>query len=416
MIFCRHVLVNSFKFGVLYQREGQETEEAIFGNQSHGPAMDKFLDMIGSRVALSGHSGYRGGLDTEFGQTGQHSVYTKHMDKEIMYHVATLLPYTATDPQQLERKRHIGNDIVGLVFQEGSTPFSPDMVTSHFLHAYIVVQAQPGDDEMYRVSVTARSDVPYFGPSLPSPPFFKRGPEFREWILNKLINAEMSSYKADKFKQLKQRTQEALLTNLVGDLLEKTEKFLGSLDIIKTPTAPEVPVSNSFFRAVKKVFGSRRKSQSSLLSQMNTPSQSSMNLYEENDSGCTSLSSRSTDPTGSVKLWNTGNDSFDTVEEEVLVTLSDSQMNEPNVCNQTLLDTSSTKVKDLTANKEEITTSNSQMNICTQFLDDTDVDTNLIAKDKLLKMQQEVASLKMDKLKLIRHNMDVQQETNKYDS
>merc|ERR1712106_281153 len=324
---------------------------------------------------------------------GQQSVYTKHMDKEIMYHVATLLPYTATDPQQLERKRHIGNDIVGLVFQEGSTPFSPDMVTSHFLHAYIVVQPQPGDEEMYRVAVMARSDVPNFGPSLPSPPVFKRGPEFREWILNKLINAEISSHKADKFKQLKQRTQEALLTNLVGDLLEKTEKFLGSLDIIKTPTAPEVPVSNSFFRAVKRVFASRRKSQSSLLSQTDTPTQSSMNLYEENDSGCTSLSSRSTDLSGSVKLWNNGNDSFDTVEEEVLVTLSDSQMKEPNVCNQTLLDTSRTKVKDLTANEEEITTSNSRMNICTQSLDDTshNMDTNLIAKDKLLNMQQEVA-------------------------
>merc|ERR1712106_458771 len=329
---------------------------------------------------------------------GQQSVYTKHMDKEIMYHVATLLPYTATDPQQLERKRHIGNDIVGLVFQEGSTPFSQDMVTSHFLHAYIVVQPQPGDDEMYRVAVTARSDVPNFGPSLPSPPVFKRGPEFREWILNKLINAEISSYKADKFKQLKQRTQEALLTNLVGDLLEKTEKFLGSLDIIKTPTAPEVPVSNSFFRAVKRVFASRRKSQSSLLSQINTPTQSSMNLYEENDSGCTSLSSRSTDLSGSVKLWNNGNDSFDTVEEEVLVTLSDSQMKEPNVCNQTLLDTSRTKVKDLTANEEEITIS---------------LDNTVIAYDKLIKLQQELASLKMDKLELIRHNMDVQQEANK---
>merc|ERR1711892_948554 len=228
--FDEHVLVNSFKFGVLYQREGQETEEAIFGNQSHGPAMDKFLDMISSRVALSGHKGYKGGLDTEFGQTGQQSVYTKHMDKEIMYHIATLLPYTATDPQQLERKHHIGNDIVSLVFQEGSTPFSPDMVTSHFLHAYIVVQPQPGDDEMYRVAVTARSDVPYFGPSLPSPPVFKRGPEFKEWILNKLISAETACYKAEKFSKLKQRTQTTLLNNLVEDLSSKTQHFIDCSD------------------------------------------------------------------------------------------------------------------------------------------------------------------------------------------
>ena len=53
-----------------------------------------------------------------------------------------------------QRKRHIGNDIVSVVFQEGPTPFSPDMVTSHFLHAYIVVQ--PVDTDKYKVSVTAR--------------------------------------------------------------------------------------------------------------------------------------------------------------------------------------------------------------------------------------------------------------------
>ena len=40
-----------------------------------------------------------------------------------MYHVATLLPFSDTDAQQLQRKRHIGNDIVSIVFQEANTPF-----------------------------------------------------------------------------------------------------------------------------------------------------------------------------------------------------------------------------------------------------------------------------------------------------
>ena len=68
--------------------------------------MDRFLDMIGQRVTLAEHSGYRGGLDTQFGQTGQHSVYTEHLGKEIMYHVATLLPFSETDSQQLQRIGH----------------------------------------------------------------------------------------------------------------------------------------------------------------------------------------------------------------------------------------------------------------------------------------------------------------------
>ena len=34
-----------------------------------------------------------------------------------MFHVTTLLPFTDTDRQQLQRKRHVGNDIVAVVFQ-----------------------------------------------------------------------------------------------------------------------------------------------------------------------------------------------------------------------------------------------------------------------------------------------------------
>jgi len=259
--YDEHVLVNNFKFGVIYQKVHQTSEEALFGNRTHSPSMDKFLDMIGRRVLLAEHSGYRGGLDTQFGQTGQHSVYTEHMGKEVMYHVATLLPFSETDTQQLQRKRHIGNDIVSLVFQEGSTPFSPDMVTSHFLHAYIVVQPEPGDTDKYRVSVTARSDVPYFGPSLPSPPVFRRGPEFKEWILNKLISAETACYKAEKFSKLEQRTRSSLLSNLVEELTSKTQDFLGNPQPEVQNNSKNESQSGGIFKNVKKALASRTKSQ-----------------------------------------------------------------------------------------------------------------------------------------------------------
>lgn len=51
---------------------------------------------------------YRGGLDTQFGQTGDEAVYQVFKDREIIFHVSSLLPYTDNDPQQLQRKRHIG--------------------------------------------------------------------------------------------------------------------------------------------------------------------------------------------------------------------------------------------------------------------------------------------------------------------
>ena len=89
---------------------------------------------------LSSFYSYRGGLDIQHGQTGDDSVYEVFKEKEVMFHVSTMLPYTENDSQQLQRKRHIGNDIVAVIFQEGNTPFAPDMIASNFLHAYIVVQ------------------------------------------------------------------------------------------------------------------------------------------------------------------------------------------------------------------------------------------------------------------------------------
>lgn len=42
--------MNNFKFGVIYQRVGQTTEEALFGNRVHSPAMERFMDSIGNNI------------------------------------------------------------------------------------------------------------------------------------------------------------------------------------------------------------------------------------------------------------------------------------------------------------------------------------------------------------------------------
>lgn len=74
--------------------------------------------------------------------TGLYSVYSQYQGCEIMFHVSTLLPFTPNNRQQLLRKRHIGNDIVTIVFQEpGAQPFTPKNIRSQFQHVFIVVRA-----------------------------------------------------------------------------------------------------------------------------------------------------------------------------------------------------------------------------------------------------------------------------------
>ncbi|XP_040450889.1 rap1 GTPase-activating protein 1-like isoform X6 [Falco naumanni] len=202
--FDEHVISNNFKFGVIYQKPGQTTEEEVFSNTEESLGFLEFLDFLGDRIQLQDFRGFRGGLDVTRGQTGTESVYTNFRGKEIMFHVSTKLPFTEGDSQQLQRKRHIGNDIVAIIFQDESTTFVPDMIASNFLHAYVVVQLTHGTagNTLYKVSVTARDDVPFFGPPLPNPAIFRKSAEFREFLLVKLINAEYSCYRAEKFAKL----------------------------------------------------------------------------------------------------------------------------------------------------------------------------------------------------------------------
>ncbi|XP_053725387.1 rap1 GTPase-activating protein 1 isoform X8 [Synchiropus splendidus] len=261
--FDEHVINNNFKFGVIYQKFGQTSEEELFGNMEESPAFVEFLEFLGEKIELHDFKGFRGGLDVTHGQTGTESVYTNFHNKEIMLHVSTKLPYTEGDSQQLQRKRHIGNDIVAVVFQEENTPFVPDMIQSNFLHAYVVVQVENAcsDNVTYKVSVTARDDVPFFGPALPDPAVFVKGPEFREFLFTKLINAEYACYKAEKFAKLEERTRSALLETLYEELHINSQSMMGlGGDEDKLENGGGGGGGGGFFESFKRVIRSRSQS------------------------------------------------------------------------------------------------------------------------------------------------------------
>ncbi|XP_007553547.1 rap1 GTPase-activating protein 1-like isoform X6 [Poecilia formosa] len=277
--FDEHVISNNFKFGVIYQRFGQTSEEELFGNSEESPAFVEFLEFLGEKIELHNFKGFRGGLDVTHGQTGTESVYCNYRNKEVMFHVSTKLPYTEGDTQQLQRKRHIGNDIVAIVFQEENTPFVPDMIASNFLHAYVVVQVvNPcSDNVVYKVSVTARDDVPFFGPALPNPATFKKGPEFHDFLFTKLINAEYACYKAEKFAKLEERTRSALLETLYEELHVNSQAIMGvggEDDKLENGNAG----GGGFFESFKRVIRSRSQSMDAMSLTLKKPYAVSNNL------------------------------------------------------------------------------------------------------------------------------------------
>uniref|UniRef100_A0A8C1IXG3 GTPase-activating Rap/Ran-GAP domain-like protein 3 n=1 Tax=Cyprinus carpio TaxID=7962 RepID=A0A8C1IXG3_CYPCA len=216
----------NFKFGVLYAKDGQLTDDEMFSNESGSENLDKFLNLLGDTICLQGWAGYRGGLDTKNDTTGINSIYTVYQGHELMFHVSTMLPYSKENKQQVERKRHIGNDIVTIVFQEGddtSPSFKPSMIRSHFTHIFALVRYNSQNDS-YRLKIFSEESVPLFGPPLPSPPVFTDHQEFRDFLLVKLINGEKATLETPTFAQKRQRTLDMLIRSLNQDLMPDMPK------------------------------------------------------------------------------------------------------------------------------------------------------------------------------------------------
>lgn len=214
------------KVGILYCRAGQGSEEEMYNNQEAGAAFMQFLTLLGDVVRLKGFESYRAQLDTKTDSTGTHSLYTTYQDHEIMFHVSTMLPYTPNNQQQLLRKRHIGNDIVTIVFQEpGSKPFCPTTIRSHFQHVFLVVRAHAPctPHTSYRVAVSRTQDTPAFGPALPhgGGPFAANA-DFRAFLLAKALNGEQAAGHARQFHAMATRTRQQYLQDLATNEVTTT--------------------------------------------------------------------------------------------------------------------------------------------------------------------------------------------------
>ncbi len=52
-------------------------------------------------MQLRGFEGFLGGLDSDRNLTGKESVFVEFSGLEVMFHVAPLMPFSASDPQQV---------------------------------------------------------------------------------------------------------------------------------------------------------------------------------------------------------------------------------------------------------------------------------------------------------------------------
>eukprot|EP01088_Endostelium_zonatum_P017658 TRINITY_DN5322_c0_g1_i1.p1 TRINITY_DN5322_c0_g1~~TRINITY_DN5322_c0_g1_i1.p1 ORF type:complete len:1048 (-),score=264.07 TRINITY_DN5322_c0_g1_i1:43-3135(-) len=222
----------SYKFGVLYCKNGQTTEHEMYENASVSPEFEEFLTFLGNKIELNGHTGYTGGLSAKDESTGKYSIYTLFKKRfEIMFHVSTYIPNRPGDSQQVDRKKHLGNDVILIVFKEGAkngeeeVPFKPEVIESHFNHVYVVVQPIAGIVPVsYRMAIVYKPGVRPSKPFLPHPSIYAKNEDFREFLLTKLINAEIAAMESPEFLSSLRRTRRELILEIVAKYAPKIAK------------------------------------------------------------------------------------------------------------------------------------------------------------------------------------------------
>ena len=148
------------KIGIIYVKPGQDSEKEILANSTSSPEFKKFLENVGKPVELESYPCYLASLDPK-GTCGKVSVSYVDWELEVMFHVPVLMPTDLNDPQQVLKKRHIGNDNVNIVWSESSSDYRIDTFLTHFIFVNIIVY--PIDDQLYKISIHNKLNV-NFGP------------------------------------------------------------------------------------------------------------------------------------------------------------------------------------------------------------------------------------------------------------
>lgn len=99
-------------------KQGQDSQNAVLHNDEKdlSRSYSDFLAGLGDTVSLLTHTGFAGGLDPR--TTGEESVYWSSSTTELMFHVVSMMPTKENDPQQIQKKRQVGNDHVHIVWNE----------------------------------------------------------------------------------------------------------------------------------------------------------------------------------------------------------------------------------------------------------------------------------------------------------
>eukprot|EP01129_Flabellula_baltica_P007847 TRINITY_DN3072_c0_g1_i1.p1 TRINITY_DN3072_c0_g1~~TRINITY_DN3072_c0_g1_i1.p1 ORF type:complete len:616 (-),score=117.80 TRINITY_DN3072_c0_g1_i1:33-1880(-) len=211
----------NYKIGILYSRNGVVTEDDMYSTTDPSDEFYEFLYWLGDEVKLKNFKRYAGGLDTQKNTSGKYSIYTQYSGYEIMFHVANLMPFDDDDTQQIDRKRHLGNDVVIIIYKEGDEPIDLTLFRSQFNHVFVILQRiEDADSEepMYSVVICSKHGVQETNPPIPLRTTLNS--DFRDILITKCLNMERACLNLSDFGELEKRTRQIFIEGLVTNYIK----------------------------------------------------------------------------------------------------------------------------------------------------------------------------------------------------
>lgn len=136
--FDRNDIVDSHKVGVVFIDRNQTLEADILANTKGSRDYEHFLDGLGTKVAIRGAHFNTQGLHPDI--DGEYTYAWRDRVTELVFHVTTMMPTNREqDPQCINKKRHVGNDFVNIIFNRSNVPFDFDTIPSQFNSVNIVI-------------------------------------------------------------------------------------------------------------------------------------------------------------------------------------------------------------------------------------------------------------------------------------
>ncbi|KAM3917112.1 tuberin isoform 2-T2 [Leptodactylus fuscus] len=151
---------DTHKIGVLYVGEGQVNDElAILSNEHGSYRYTQFLTGLGKLIELKETQPdkiFLGGL-AGFGDDGQFT-YCWHDDiMQVIFQITTLMPNKEIDCQRCNKKRHVGNNFVNIVYNDSGESYKLGTLRGQF--NFVDVNIQPLDCDSNLVTLQCKKDM-----------------------------------------------------------------------------------------------------------------------------------------------------------------------------------------------------------------------------------------------------------------